>query len=192
MHGDDLKLISLFSYLFFSLLHSYCLSLPQSPISLLPSSSFSFLISYFIVMNFYLKCSVFCDVTPCSPENTNRRVRETYRFHLQGWSWRSRSSETSVNFRWTTRHYITEDINLHNQRCGNLKCYIYYSPPFFFLSLLLFSLFFSYFFRLRHVILPLLHILTHTGNIAADSCCPAEPADKGLTLNEAPFRRLFT
>jgi hypothetical protein len=31
------------------------------------------------------------------------------------------SSETSVEFQYTTWHYILEDITLHNHRCENLK-----------------------------------------------------------------------
>jgi hypothetical protein len=33
------------------------------------------------------------------------------------------SSETSVDFKRTTRRYIPEDITLHKNRCENLKCY---------------------------------------------------------------------
>jgi hypothetical protein len=33
------------------------------------------------------------------------------------------SSGTSVYFQRTTRHYLPEDINLHNHRCENLKSY---------------------------------------------------------------------
>jgi hypothetical protein len=33
------------------------------------------------------------------------------------------SSETSVDFQWTTRHYILEDRTLHNHMCENLKSY---------------------------------------------------------------------
>jgi hypothetical protein len=33
------------------------------------------------------------------------------------------SSETSVDFQWTTRRYNPEDIILHNHRCKNLKSY---------------------------------------------------------------------
>jgi hypothetical protein len=34
------------------------------------------------------------------------------------------SSETSVEFHWTTQRYISEDSTLHNHRCENLKSYI--------------------------------------------------------------------
>jgi hypothetical protein len=88
MHGDDFKTISLFSYILFSLLNSHCLSLSPSSISLLPSSSFSFLMSYFIVINFYLKSSLFWDREPCCPTNINRCVRGKCRLQLQGWRWR--------------------------------------------------------------------------------------------------------
>jgi hypothetical protein len=36
------------------------------------------------------------------------------------------SSETLVDFQWTTRRYISENIILHNHRCENLKSYIKY------------------------------------------------------------------
>jgi hypothetical protein len=31
------------------------------------------------------------------------------------------SSETSVDFQWTTRHYIPQDRTFHSHRCENLK-----------------------------------------------------------------------
>jgi hypothetical protein len=34
------------------------------------------------------------------------------------------SSETSVDFQRTTRHYNPEDRTLHNYRCENLKTYV--------------------------------------------------------------------
>jgi hypothetical protein len=34
------------------------------------------------------------------------------------------SSETSVDFQWTTRCYVPEGRTLHNHRCENLKFYI--------------------------------------------------------------------
>jgi hypothetical protein len=33
------------------------------------------------------------------------------------------STETSVDFQQTTRHYIPEDSTLYNHRCENLKSY---------------------------------------------------------------------
>jgi hypothetical protein len=36
------------------------------------------------------------------------------------------SSETSVDFQRTTRNYITEDKNVHNNRCEDFKSYIMY------------------------------------------------------------------
>jgi hypothetical protein len=94
----------------------------------------------------------FWDITPCSPLKVNLRFGRTYRFHLQGQrisqgrNQRERrwlcltvycstyssnlkmeakfSSETSVDFQRTTRHYTPEHITLHNHRCENLKSYI--------------------------------------------------------------------
>jgi hypothetical protein len=37
------------------------------------------------------------------------------------------SSETSVDFQWSTCRYISEDRTLHNHRCENLKSYVTYS-----------------------------------------------------------------
>jgi hypothetical protein len=38
------------------------------------------------------------------------------------------SSETSVDFQWTTWRYIPEDSIIHNHRCENLKSYIIEIP----------------------------------------------------------------
>jgi hypothetical protein len=98
-----------------------------------------------------LKNSVFWDITPCSPSKINWRFGEICRLHRQSrrisqaikqreslfatcftlvscLSYSSTlkmevtcSSETSVDFRRTTRRYIPEDRALHNHRCENFK-----------------------------------------------------------------------
>jgi hypothetical protein len=190
MHGDYLKTFSLFCYILFSFLHSHSLSLSPSSIFLLPSSSFSFLMSYFIVVKFYLKSSLFSDRELYCPANINRYVRRKYRLHLQPWRWRRHVLLKLVHFHWTTRCYISENRILQNHHCENFKsCNIHYSPSFYFLFLLLYSSF--VFLNLWHVILPFLHNVLYPGTVAADPCCPAESADKGCTLNEAPFFFFF-
>jgi hypothetical protein len=88
--------------------------------------------------------SIFWDITPCSPLRVNRRFGGIYRLHtaelclppaftLVSCSAYSSTlkmeaicfSETSVDFQRTTWRYIQEDSTLHNQRCENLKSYIF-------------------------------------------------------------------
>jgi hypothetical protein len=40
---------------------------------------------------------------------------------LYPWRWKWYSSETSVDFHWTTRRYISEDRTLHSYCCENLQ-----------------------------------------------------------------------
>jgi hypothetical protein len=89
-----------------------------------------------------MKCSIFWDITPCSPLKVNRRFGGTCRLHLQGRAllatcfalvscfyysstlkMNTRSSETSVDFQRTTRRYIPEDRTHHNHHRENLKSY---------------------------------------------------------------------
>jgi hypothetical protein len=46
------------------------------------------------------------------------------RLILRPWRWRWCSSETSADFKRTTRRYIPQDGTLHNHRCENLISYI--------------------------------------------------------------------
>jgi hypothetical protein len=101
-----------------------------------------------------MKSPVFWDIMRYSPLKVNRRLGEIYRLHLQGRISRARyqpesrfqseisftlvycwtysalnvdaiySSETSVDFQPTRRHYIPKDSTLHNHRCENLKSYV--------------------------------------------------------------------
>jgi hypothetical protein len=57
----------------------------------------------------YLKNSVFWDITPCNPFKVSRRIGGT--FYLRNVSWISR----------ITRPYIPEDRTLHCHLCENLK-----------------------------------------------------------------------
>jgi hypothetical protein len=41
------------------------------------------------------------------------------------------SSETSVDFKVTTRGYIPDDITLHNRRCDHLESYVNTCLPYF-------------------------------------------------------------
>jgi hypothetical protein len=101
----------------------------------------------FVQPCFVTKCSVFWDVTKCSPMKVNLRFVELHRFQLQCQrvnQVRNQptasfmlisfliylltlkmdvifSSETSVDFRWTTLRYISEDGTSHNHRWENLK-----------------------------------------------------------------------
>jgi hypothetical protein len=43
---------------------------------------------------------------------------------IRPWTWKRHSSETSIDFQRTTRHYIPEDRNLYNHLCENLKSYM--------------------------------------------------------------------
>jgi hypothetical protein len=42
------------------------------------------LIAYFVGNNYFMKSTIFCDKTPYSPLNLNRRFGGTYRLHFQG------------------------------------------------------------------------------------------------------------
>jgi hypothetical protein len=77
--------------------------------------------------------SVFWSITPCGPLKVNRRFW-TSRFacfmfhagffldlHYKPKGGDDISSETSVHFRRTARHYIPEDKTLHNDLCENPK-----------------------------------------------------------------------
>jgi hypothetical protein len=91
-----------------------------------------------------MKSFIFWDTTPCSPSKVNRRFGWTCGLHLQGrrinqarnqrevgkdshYSLALKmeakcSSEMSVDFQRTTRHYI--DRTIHNHRCENFESYL--------------------------------------------------------------------
>jgi hypothetical protein len=96
---------------------------------------------------FLKKNSVFWDAMPCSPLKDNRCFERTCRLHIQGrrslhstcftlvscFAFSSNlmieakfSSEASVDFQRTIRRYMPEDRTLRNNRCENLKCYIFF------------------------------------------------------------------
>jgi hypothetical protein len=55
-------------------------------------------------------------LVPCLAYSSTLKMKAAY------------SSETSVDFHWTTRIYVPEDITLHNHRCENLNTkYIIFS-----------------------------------------------------------------
>jgi hypothetical protein len=63
---------------------------------------------------------------PSSPLKVDRRYGGTYHLHRHSTLNIGAifSTETSVEFKQTTRHYIPEDSTFHNHRCENLKSYI--------------------------------------------------------------------
>jgi hypothetical protein len=101
--------------------------------------------------NVQLKSIIFLDITPCSPLKLNKSFGRTYHLHLQdrrlnrakyqlfllpaftlvscsAYSSTLKmelifSSETSVDFQRTTRHYIPENNTLYNHCCEHLKSY---------------------------------------------------------------------
>jgi hypothetical protein len=98
-------------------------------------------LQYFYLELFYLKNSVFLDITPCSPLKVNRRFGGIYRLHpaefafpftlvyLSTYSFIRKlkaicSSEASICLQRATRSYIPENSTLRNHRCENLKSYI--------------------------------------------------------------------
>jgi hypothetical protein len=101
-----------------------------------------------------LKCTIFWDITPCSLLKIDRRFGgglclppdftlvscSVYSSTLKmEATW---SSEASVGFQRTSRHYIPEDRTLHNHRCENLKSYISSSVlPFMFSFLFQFRIY---------------------------------------------------
>jgi hypothetical protein len=76
---------------------------------------------------FIEKSTIFWDITPCSPLSVNRRFGGTFRFHVQGRrnKFSKKPASNQVKTQRTTRLYIPEDSTLHNQRCENLKSYIF-------------------------------------------------------------------
>jgi hypothetical protein len=53
-----------------------------------------------------------------------RRLGGTWRFHLHGRPETTFSSKTSIDFRRTTRSYISEDRTLRNNRCENYNLHV--------------------------------------------------------------------
>jgi hypothetical protein len=68
--------------------------------------------------------AVFWDVAPCSLVEVCRRFRGTCCLHQQAIKEAASTSETSVKFYQTTRHYKPEDSLLHTRRRENFKSYI--------------------------------------------------------------------
>jgi hypothetical protein len=79
-----------------------------------------------------LKCSIFWNISPCSPQKLNRRLGGTCRLHLQARKRRqarnqreSSSKQIPPKHRLTSKRttgcYIPDDRTLHNHRCKNLK-----------------------------------------------------------------------
>jgi hypothetical protein len=77
-------------------------------------------------VNYYLKSTIFWDITPCSPLKVNRRFGGTSRSSSDSTLKMEAIcfSEMLVDFQQTTRRYIPEDSIHHNHRCENLKSYI--------------------------------------------------------------------
>jgi hypothetical protein len=84
-------------------------------------------VGYEVLRAVGMKCSIFWDITPCSPSKVND-VWEEYvasACHVSHWLLAlffqtlkmeaTYSSETSVDFQWTTQHYIPKDRVLHNK-----------------------------------------------------------------------------
>jgi hypothetical protein len=112
------------------------------------NSLLKFLNQNLIQTVFYMKISIFWDITPSSPLKINRSFGRTCRLHHQDrWINRARTSsaftldsclaysstlkteetcpsETSVDFQRTTRQYIPEDRTVHDNRYENLQSYI--------------------------------------------------------------------
>jgi hypothetical protein len=73
---------------------------------------------------------VFWDLAPCSHVGVNRRFRGAHCLHHQAiiavMMAAVHTSETSVNFKVTTRHYNPVDSKLHSRRLENLKSHSFF------------------------------------------------------------------
>jgi hypothetical protein len=95
----------------------------------------SLLVGFEVLTTVLMKSTIFWDIMLCSPLKVNQHFRGTYHLHLQGRRisqarnqhesrWQAGlSSETSVDFRWTTWCYIPEDITLHTSALSTSAIY---------------------------------------------------------------------